>query len=70
MQKCYHFLPKQCEELICKNDIIFCQKNVRNFFSEKVPHNFLAKNTTGTDYVSTVRLNKLATNNFVKLTML
>ena len=36
----------------------------------KAPHNFSAKNITAIDFVSTVRLNKPLTNDFVKLMIL
>ena len=49
---------------------IFCQNNARNSCSAKVPYNFSAKTITAVDFVSTVRLNKSSTNNFIKLMML
>ena len=41
-------------------------KNLRSFCSEEAPHNNLANSL----FVSTVRMNKNAINNFVKLTTL
>ena len=48
----------------------FLMKNNRSFCSAKAPLNFLAKNNTAIDFMSTVRLNKSLINNFIKLTML
>ena len=45
------------------------KKNVRSFCSAKAPHNFSAKNITTIDFVSTIRLNKFSSIDFVKLTM-
>ena len=43
---------------------------MRNFCSAKVPNNFSAKITATIDFVSTERLDKSLTNDFVKLKML
>ena len=45
-------------------------KNVRNFCTAKVSYNFSTKIIAAVNCVSTVRLYKSLTNNFVKLTML
>ena len=54
LQEYYHFLPK----------------NVRSFCSAKVPYSFSAKHIAKVDFVSTIRLDKSSTNDFIKLTML
>ena len=53
-----------------KHHHFFCRKTVRNFCSAKVPYNFLAKYIAEADFVSSVRLNKSSTKDFVQPAML
>ena len=49
---------------MCINTAFLMQKNCEEFCSAKVRHNFSAKNTATTDFVSTVRLTNFWTNDF------
>ena len=56
--------------IYAKTTPFFFRKNVRNFCSAKVPYNFLAKYIAEVDFVSSVRLNKSSTKDFVQPAML
>ena len=49
--------------MIYKSTTIFLLKKYEEL---KVPYNFSAKNISAVDFVSTVRLNKSSSNDFVK----
>ena len=48
-----------------QNHSFFSEKNVRSFSNAKAPYPFSAKNVTANDFLSTERLNKSLSNDFV-----